>query len=75
MTSGITESSVTSQGTYSCYVSEEFVKSSINYDTAKFQRYVYFQDTDTLPKETLKEMIASIEKEIKVDYSLSFSFF
>lgn len=48
VTSGIMESPVTSQGSYSCYVSEEFVKSSINYDTAKFQSYVCFQDTDTL---------------------------
>lgn len=73
--SGITESSTESQGNYSCYISKLFVENSSNYNPAKYQSYVCFADADSTSKEILKERIASIGKEIGVDYSLSFLFF
>lgn len=73
--SGITESSTESQGNYSCYISKSFVENSSNYNPAKYQSYVCFADADSTSKEILKERIASIGKEIGVDYSLSFLFF
>lgn len=73
--SGIVKFPVPSQGIYSCFVSEEFIKRSPDYDPAQFQSYVCFRDANSVSKESLKEKIAAIGKEINAEYNLSFLFF
>lgn len=61
-----------SKSNYFFLASREFVKSSPNYNPAKYQSFVYFKNGDSMQKEDLQALASSIGKDYGFEFQYSF---
>lgn len=68
---GIVSFPVTTEEYYSFFITEDFLKSSLNYNPSSYTAYIHFKDFDTISKEELKERSVKIAQDLDASYDYS----